>query len=440
MALSAIPNAIRRITALWLRQQPPPAPTTAVAVPERRPSAVAGLNKLRSEQDRHAVIAECRRMAEMDPRTEGALATMARDAVRGGLSVQVSAGPALDTVMQAASDLFTRLRLNHRLDDFVRLTAKEGDSFIEVVADERGVIVDLSRKPVLEMRRNSNRFDRFDDPLKAYWQAESQVWSVDPPRDALWYPAWQVIHARWAHDEGQRYGRPLFASARSAWKRVDEGEFDVAIRRKTRAGVKYAHVLEGATPEELSAYREENKDALDDPFAAVADFFFNRKGALEVVQGDANLSEIGDIEHHIETWGVASPVPLALIGYGKNINRDILEQKLDQYNRALTEITSWVIGDIVRPLVELQWLLLGIYPASYDYEIVQPPTQEITPALVKDVADALIKLRAGKLPEEYIWPLIARLLPGLDAQAILQTIAEQPSPEDVISRLSQEAG
>jgi len=33
---------------------------------------------------------------------------------------------------------------------------------------------------------------------------------------ATWLADWQVIHARWDHDEGNRYGQPLFASARTA--------------------------------------------------------------------------------------------------------------------------------------------------------------------------------------------------------------------------------
>jgi hypothetical protein len=128
-----------------------------------------------------------------------------------------------------------------------------------------------------------------------------------------------MIHARWDRDEGSRYGAPMFASARKAYKRMTQGELDIAIRRKTRAGMRYVHVLDGASPAEIEAYKAANRPALDDPYAAVADFFFNKAGGLQALQGDARLSDIDDVLHHVDTFGIASPVPLELIGYGPSM-------------------------------------------------------------------------------------------------------------------------
>ena len=63
--------------------------------------------------------------------------------------------------------------------------------------------------------------------------------------------------------------RPCSPAARKAYKRMSQGELDIAIRRKTRSGLRYLHVLEGASAAEIEAYKAANKPALDDPFAAL---------------------------------------------------------------------------------------------------------------------------------------------------------------------------
>ncbi len=104
----------------------------------------------------------------------------------------------------------------------------------------------------------------------------------------------------------------------------------MAIRRRTRAGMRYSHKLNTNDPGEVAAYMEANKDVLDSPYAPIQDFFGNVE--IEAIQGDARLGEIEDVRHHVDTFGVISPVPLELIGYGRELNRDILEQKLEQYD------------------------------------------------------------------------------------------------------------
>jgi hypothetical protein len=138
----------------------------------------------------------------------------------------------------------------------------------------------------------SDDFDRFYDPAAAFYWTDRPTLSDVPPADATFFPEWQIIHARWDRDEGSRYGTPMFASARKAYKRMSQGELDIAIRRKTRSGQRYVHVLDGASAAEIEAYKVANKPALDDPYAAVADFFSNRPGGLQVVQGGRNLGPI----------------------------------------------------------------------------------------------------------------------------------------------------
>jgi hypothetical protein len=377
-------------------------------------------------------------MRKSDPRTSGVLGTLSRDAVRGGLIINVSDGPQAEAAQLRVDALRKRVKLDHRLDDWTRLTFQDGDTFLELGVSDQYQIDVITRKPTLETFRNSDSTDRFADPFRAFWCGKPSF-SGEPPKDAIWFAQWQIVHARWAHDEGDRYGQPLFGSARDAHQRLSEGEFDLAIRRKTRAGVKYVHVLEGATPEQVEEYKARNADAINDPFAAVADFFFNTKGAIDVVSGDPGLGDMNDILHHVRTWAIASPVPLPLLGYGENINRDVLEEQKAQYELALIEVTSWMIGDIVTPIIELEWLLGGIYPESHTFEIAQPTMKPLTAEIVQKVAEAGIKLKALGLPDQLLWPIIARLLPGLDATAVLEALLAVATEPDSVGRVAQEA-
>ena len=434
--------AIDRITALLRRQGALPAaqPTTADRVPLPA-STPKRLMNLRAAEGRRETIETCRGMRRDDPRAAGVVSTLSRDAVRGGVRVRVEDGPDAERAQQVADDLFTRLRLNHRLDDWCRLAWDDGDLFLErsVALDRDPLIVAVTRKPTLTMHRASDDTDQFADPARAFWMGET--WTGEPPRDARWFAQWQIGHARWDHDEGQQYGRPLLAPARTAYTRMREGEFDVAVRRKTRAGLRWIHRLPGLNQSQVDEYKRLNQDALDDPFAALADFFTNTDGSIEAVQGDANLEEIGDIAHHIRTFALATPVPLAILGYGENINRDVLKEQQEQYRLALTEISSWVIGELIEPLVTLQWLLTGIYPPAMRYSIAPPPAEALSAETVRLAAEAAIKLKAAGLPAAFLWPIVARLIPQLDAAAVVEAlVAAQALPPDDVGRLAQEAG
>ena len=390
--------------------------TTEEVIPPLRPTLLT--ERLRAEVDRRSIVTVCRRMYRTDPRAEGAIRTLARDMVRGGFTVSV---PGHADAEEIATSLVQRLSLEQRLDDWVRLTLRDGDSFLELGINGQREIAKITRKPALQMHRNSDEFDQFLDPEHAFWWVDEMWTGMDAPAGATWFAEWQIVQARWGHDEDSRYGTPLFGSATSAFKRVNEGELDMAVRRKTRSGMKYIHKFpEGTSEAAITTYREQNKVALDNPTAAIADFF----GTVDIktVQGDGTLSENADVMHHIRTWWVDSPVPLSLLGYGQDLNRDVLDPQKEQYQNALEGLTPWVEAEIVRPILERQWLLAGIWPAGLKYEIKWKSRGALTAAALKDIGAAVISLRAAGVPEAAIWTILERFLPGID----FSVLAQQP--------------
>lgn len=404
-------SIIDRITSLFRQKRPmTTADETALAQPV---SATHFVNKLRTSNERLAVIKASRKIYAQDTRAESIMQTLARDAVAGGFMVDADD----DNAAEIAHDLRDRLKLNGRLDDWSRLTFRDGDTLLELGVTNDLEIVEVTRKPTTLMNRNSDKTDRFADPTRAFWFSE-RSWLNKPPPDALWFAEWQIIHARWNHDEGKKYGRPLLSSAHRAWKRLDEGELDMAIRRKTRAGMKYLHVVEGDQGA-VEKYKEDNKSALNDPFAAAADFFSNKPGSISTVQGDARLNEIADVQHHIHTFWLGSPVPMGIVGYGTDIDFSVIGHQKEQYDETLIEVQSWVTDQFIRPLVERQWLMAGIVPDHLTYEIKWTPKKRVTPADIEKLFRAALAMRALGLQEDAIALILTWFLPGIEPSMLM---------------------
>lgn len=426
---------IDRLQALFRPRQAQAEPATLVTPPPRPTTAYQYFTV---ERDRRSVVEDCRRMWEEDPRAKGVILTLARDAIKGGFELNVE-GPRAKEAKRIADELLVRVNFWGRVDDWTRLTLRDGDTFLEVGANRQNDIVHLSRKPTLELHRWSDEFDQFFDPNRAFFWTD-MIWSgMEPPANAVFFAEWQMIHARWDSDENSRYGRPLFASARKPYKRMSEGELDIAIRRKTRAGMKYVHSLEDASPADIDAYRERNKAALNEPFAAIADFFSNKRTSIQAVQGDARLAEIEDVLHHIRTFWIASPVPMSLLGYGQDLNRDVLEEQKAQYDRALEEMSAWVSSQFVVPLIERQWLLKGIWPQGLNWNVEWSSKEAFTVVDLELAAKALTLLRAsGLFSDETLLRLFSRFVPGFDVEAEIKALKEEAAQNEV-ARIARNA-
>lgn len=412
----ALIDQITRLFAGWRRREKGSTSVTEMADgrPEKRGAGV-DMARMEADRTRAAIVKTCQRMYDEDPRADEVLHTLAQDMVGKGLTI-TTGNPQADEIAVA---LIERLDLVSRLDDWVRLTTRDGDSFLEVEVSDARRIVGVTRKPVLEMYRNSNKRDEFDEARYAFWWSdEPHMWGIPGPNDALWFAEWQIVHARWNHDEGKRYGRPLFRSATGPWKRITEGEHDVATRRKTRAGMKYNHQFPpGTSSPEIEAYKKNNAEILDSPLAAIQDWFGTAE--IKTVEGDAKVSDIEDILHHIRTWWIASPVPMSLLGYGQDLNRDVLEKQKEQYDETLEALRPWIQKEILRPLFELEWLLAGILPETLTVAYHWKAKRVLKPADLRDIADAALRLRALGLPDPAIWGLIQQFLPDVDIEALL---------------------
>jgi hypothetical protein len=365
-------------------------------------------SRFKVERDRNSVIKDCRGMYDGDPRVEKMHRRFSQDLMRGGYFVKTKNVDAL----LVAGLLQARLNLNQKMENWLRLTSRDGDSFLEIEISDgfdttrksgwstqpSMIIADVTRKPTLQMNRNTNAADKFDNPERAFWMGSDNFMGMEPPKDAIWFPEWKMIHARWNHDEESRYGRPMMKSARKQFKYVEDGELNVAVRRKIGGAQLRQHVIEGSAAD-VEKYKEDNKLALG-KLAAVIDFFSNKPGSLTVHQGDGNIDHIGDVQHHIATMGTASDTPMELIAYGGELNRDILGEKKDAYEDTLNQ--------------GREWLLNGIFPADVEYKIIWRKARTLSPADLRDLADAAARLRVLGVKEDVVQVILASYLQDVD--------------------------
>lgn len=396
-------------------QNQPAGETTAVTALMPSSDSDGVYEKLRADRERTAIVKTCITMYKADPRIKKAHRFYARDIVRAGFFVKTKN----EEARSVADALQKRLELNQLLEDAVRETSREGDSFYEVVINDDLNISEISRKPTLQVRRNSNKRDKFDDPARAFWMSSQPWYGTEPPKDAVWFADWQMIHARWDHETNDRYGTPMFASATGAFKRVEDGELNIAVRRKIGSAQIRQHVVEGS-PSDVEKYKEDNK-ATFGKLAAVIDLFSNKKSSLTVHQGDGTLDKIGDVNLHVATMMTASDVPMELIAYGEGLNRDILGEKKEEYEETLSQGREWLTSQVIKPLLERQWLLNGILPASVDYEIVWRTAKPLTPADLRDLADALSRYKLLGVDDDVIKQLAALYLRNVDVDILKST-------------------
>ena len=180
---------IDQFNKLMARLRPAQPKTTSDEIkPRRKTVTYAELyEKFQVERDRESVVKDCRKMYDEDPRVDGFISTLARDAVKGGFTVTVTEASDVDGAQEAANDLIERLDLFSRLDDWYRLSFRDGDTFLEASIEKTGLIAQVTRKPTLQMHRNCNKIDRFDDPARAYWYADT-YWPIQAaPPDAVWF-------------------------------------------------------------------------------------------------------------------------------------------------------------------------------------------------------------------------------------------------------------
>ncbi|WP_233869259.1 hypothetical protein [Paraburkholderia adhaesiva] len=350
-------------------------------------------------------ILDVRQMDRTDGRVKQIHSRVARDIVKGGLTLQMAVpSPRL----QRQWDRFQRaLQLNRmdKLKSDARGLLMEGNLPYQWVFDKDTMnIVGGVRMPSETIAPNVGVSGRFIDVNDAYHQIDMVTGTI-----CARFALWQLLLVRFDPDNFDDMGcmgRPYLDAARTTWRKLAMTEEDLVIRRDQRAPLRFSHVLEGASDEDMKRYRADVESRGGE---ITTDFYLNRKGQVTALQGDANLDQIGDVVHLLDTFFSGSPLPKGLAGYTEGLNRDILEDLTTQYFDEV-DVLQDTISFAYEQGFRLQLLLQGVNPDNFDFKVVFAERRTESP---NQAADRGLKLQALGVPQDVIWEQV-----GLNAAYI----------------------
>jgi hypothetical protein len=213
------------------------------------------------------------------------------------------------------------------------------------------------------------------------------------------FPLWQLFHARFDPDNFDdlgSLGRPFMDATRTTWRKLNMTEEDLVIRRRTRAPLRLAHVLKGASEADIEKYRAQVEK---DQHEITTDYYMNKEGGVSAIQGDTNLDHIRDIAHLLDTFFAGSPLPKGMMGYTDGLARDILEDlKRDYYDEV--DVLQDTLSFGYEAGFRLHLLLKGINPDAEDFTITFAERRTET---ATQTTDRGLKLKALGLPQGMVW-------------------------------------
>lgn len=401
----------------------------------------------RLEWDRRTMLREIDLMLRSDTRIKRANKVLAATAVRRGITVTVSCESSEALAAQAQeviNNLMYDCQINAKLPSWARILPKEGDLFLNPIVDlKERKIKNIKRLPAITMQRNDDMTSNFPDTMKAFRQ-------IDPIslQTLAEFPLWAINHIRYDHEEGDRYGNSQYLQCRGYWRKLDMTEQDLVVRRRTRAPQRRLHNV--GTKEnpgdwkDVQKYKDENK--LTPKTAQITtDYYANGLIDIKNLDGDAHLDEIKDVNHLQEVYMIGTAVPLHILGFGQNVNRDIVEDQKAQFEEDTQELRGLLENGDSSPYSGLRFIfdfalaLAGINPLLVEYNIRWFENDNES---ANDRVDRAVKLRSAQ-PD----PLVSRKTAltviskdlGLEGEDAIEAELEAIKTEMEEDRKEQEA-
>lgn len=392
----------------------------------------------RLEWDRRTVLREIDLMLKSDTRIKRANHVFASTAIRKGITVTVTSDVSESMANQAQEVINQVMRdcqVNAKLLSWARILLKDGDLMLNPVVDfKEKKIRNIKRLPAITMQRNDDMTGNFPDLDKAFQQIDPISLQV-----LMEFPLWAINHIRYDHEEGERYGQSQYLACRGYWKKLKMTEEDLVVRRRTRAPLRRLHnVGDKDNPQswdEINTYKEKNK--IDLKTQITTDYYGNGLVDIKNLDGDTNLDQIKDVEHLQEVYMIGTGTPLHILGFGQNVNRDIVEDQKDQFTKDTQELRGLLeYGDSspysgLRFIFDFALALQGIDPVLVEYNIRWQSDDNETS---KDRVEKVTSLRNSKNLSE---PLVSRKTAvailgkdlGLETEAAIQAELEELDKE-----------
>lgn len=429
--LSMLPSAaLARLTTMWRDVYPSTTP-----LKEEKGVRVAGDEAIKRlyanmwlDTERRAMVQTVRDMDRRDGRVKQIHNRLARDCIRGGLVLQVNEKASSEVLKREWRAMQGRLQLemSEKLKSDARGFVMEGNLALQLVLNDRQDVVAAIRMPSETLVPMTDIGGRFTNPAAAWEQRDVMTGTTQ----ASW-AAWQMSVARLDPDNFDdlgSMGRPFLDSCAHVWQKLVMTEEDLVLRRRMRAPLRMAHVLEGADDTALSAYRQQVEGERGE---ITTDYYLNKRGGVTAVQGDATLGDIGDVVHLLDTFYAGSPAPKGLFGYTEGMARDILEDLKRSYYDEVDGLQDAMAASYTVAF-RIHLLFKGIDPDVGEFTLRFAQRRTETP---NQVADLALKYMSLGLPDDMVYADM-----GLDPDYVRDKRIEQAERSDPYPPAAQGAG
>jgi hypothetical protein len=332
-------------------------------------------SKLWSQRyDRRSIIYDVRKMLADNPMLAEAASVFVDTALSKSFTVTVdkSAKRGVTAGLQSkAQRIIDRVirdcKLKEEVPSWAKRALREGDLFIQPVVEEGGgTLCDAVAMPTVSMERLSDNRDHFSDPLACFRQVD-----ITTNETIALFAQWQMIHARWEHESGERYGNSQYLQLRTMNKLFLKMVTDMAIRRHVRGPLRRFHQVGNeknpGSWDDVEKYIALNK--MDDNVGIQEDYYGTFNVMVHTLEGDAKLSEIEDVQFILNVLFPRTGIAKGLIGFGEEVSRDILDDQREFLHTRQDLLIDWVNDHVLRPLFNLALLLEDINPDAISYTI-----------------------------------------------------------------------
>ena len=332
------------------------------------------LDRITIRHDRRTKIQEVSKMVNTDGRIDRLLYKLSSDGSYKGFSVIVESAQNKTTLKQAQAIINrTQMLINTKqnMKGWIKGLIRDGDLFLQLIVDAKEREVIRAQKLSAEMTfTRKNAEGKFPKDKKPYYQEDPLMQG----RVVKEFENWEIVHLRWDYEDGVPYGKPIFASSRLAWKRLDAGEKNMTIRRSVRAGRRLHHKVgtneRPGTIDDVAIYKESNKDTLENPMNPTQDFYSNGLVDIDEISGDTAITDIRDIEYFEGIPWIASGIPMSITGGGREVatNQNVVQEQEEDYHRVIGDIDETLeVG--LRFIFDFALLLKNINPESVGYSL-----------------------------------------------------------------------
>ena len=281
-------------------------------------------------------------------------------------------------------ELFKRTKYWYYRPQFLKRGVLLGDDFLKIDIEKSllnrqlGNIEEIRLLPEFTMYRMSDFRGKFSNPQKAFIQRQgSGNFQIFDPyfiiNEGDNFNSFEMIHSRFQpyNQINPKYGCSSYKSSRMQYNIVMMMLKDMAIGRKMTTFNRLWHkVNDQVGEEEFKKYKEEEEKQEDD----VATKYVTQ-GVEDIKSIDAQnkfLEKIEDVRLAIDILKIGFGYPLEFFGFGsESISGEQMARIEMRLKRAISFIHLFEEWEMIRPLIDREFLLYGM--TNIDYEIEMPP-------------------------------------------------------------------